>query len=96
MAKKETKYGCMTHSGRLNGRTLKLRSRFDDVVGNPKVKAMIYFDLNCSKSIKSLVLKALNEFEDALSGLGQFFATKSALRKIKNPFYFTLKALFAL
>ena len=96
MAKKETKYGCMTHSERLNGRTLKLRSRFDDVGRNPKVKAMIDFDLNCSKSIKSLVLKTLNEFEDALSGLGQFFATKSTLKKIKNPFYFTLKALFAL
>ena len=60
----------MTHFERLNGRTLKLRSRFDDAVGNPKVKAMIDFDLNCSKSIKSLILKTLNEFEDALSGLG--------------------------
>ena len=96
MAKKETKYHCMTHFKRLNGRTLKLRSRFDDAVENPKVKAMIDFDLNCSKSIKSLILKTLNEFEDALSGLGQFFATKSSLKKIKNPFYFTLKALFAL
>ena len=29
-----------------------------------------------------------------LSGLGQFLATDSALKMMKNPFYFTLKALF--
>ena len=32
----------------------------------------------------------------SLSGLRQFLATEAALKIMKNTFYFTLKALFAL
>ena len=32
----------------------------------------------------------------ALSGLRQFLATESRLKKMKNAFYFTLKVLFVL
>ena len=35
-------------------------------------------------------------FKGSLSGLGQFWATESPLKMIKNAFYFTLKALFVL
>ena len=35
-------------------------------------------------------------FKGALSGLRQFLATESPLKKMKNGFYFTLKALFIL
>ena len=38
----------------------------------------------------------LIEFEGAVSGRRQFLATESPLKTIKNAFYFTLKALFAL
>ena len=34
--------------------------------------------------------------KDALSGLRQFLATESLLKMIKDAFYFTLKALFAI
>ena len=33
-------------------------------------------------------------FKGALSGMRQFLATESALKMMKNTFYFTLKALF--
>ena len=36
------------------------------------------------------------DFKGALSGLRQFLATESPLKMMKNAFYFTSKALFAL
>ena len=36
------------------------------------------------------------KFKDALSGLRQFLATESLLKRTKNVYYFTLKSLFAL
>ena len=38
----------------------------------------------------------ITNFKDKLSGLRQFLATGSPLKKMKNAFYFTLKALFVL
>ena len=35
-------------------------------------------------------------FKDALSGLRQFLAIESSLKVMKNPFYFSSKALFVL
>ena len=35
-------------------------------------------------------------FKSALSGLRQFLATESPFKMMKNPFYFTLRALFVL
>ena len=40
--------------------------------------------------------KEINKSKDAPSGLIQILATKSALKMMKNAFYFTLKALFIL
>ena len=37
-----------------------------------------------------------DNFKGALSGLGQFLATESPLKMMKNAFYFTSKALFVL
>ena len=44
---------------------------------------------------KSLLL-ILIIIKGALSGLRRFLATESPLKMIKNPFYFTSKALFVL
>ena len=44
----------------------------------------------------SKLKKAINIFKGALSGLRQFLATESPLKTMKNPFYFTLEALFVL
>ena len=38
----------------------------------------------------------MNPFKDSLSGLRQVLTTESSVKKIKNAFYFTLKALFVL
>ena len=49
------------------------------------------------KNQKKLGFFSLQGFKDSLSGLRQFLANESPLiKKIKNVFYFILKALFFL
>ena len=43
-----------------------------------------------------LLKNHLNYLKGALSGLRQFLTTESPLKKMKNTFYFTSKALFVL
>ena len=54
----------------------------------------------CGTAILSLVLACSYFFfakiKGALSGLRQFLAAQSPLKKMKNYFYFTSKALFVL
>ena len=49
-----------------------------------------------SKADFSTILLCTSNFKGALSGLRQFFTTKSLLKMMKNAFYFTLNALFVL
>ena len=41
-------------------------------------------------------IAVIGPFEGALSGLAQFLATESPLKRMKNVFYFTLKVLLVL
>ena len=46
--------------------------------------------------LKTCLQRGFEFLKGELLGLGQFLATKSLLKMMKNDFYFTLKALFVL
>ena len=65
-----------------------------------KLFVLLYFIVSATRRRRdigiSLRLSVPVRNKGALSCLRQFLATKSALKLIKNAFYFTLKALFVL
>ena len=48
------------------------------------------------KTFEKLESIADRDLKGALEGLRQFLATETPLKMMKNPFYFTSKALFVL
>ena len=52
--------------------------------------------MELQKSKRLALATQSHSFKGALSGLGQFLATESPLKMMKNGFYFTSKALVVL
>ena len=61
---------------------------FDDVVGNPKVKLIIDFNLNCSSGIESLTVKTQNKIKVMRNSRAESF---SCLQKFRLPVSCTTK-----
>ena len=58
------------------------------------IRFYLLFFLRKSYKYLMIILHNLTNFKGTSSGLRQFLATESPLKRMKNAFYFTLKPLF--